>query len=66
VIQCIMVALVVLFPQMVMHYKSKGTVVDPAAVQQKLDNLTIPGLDAPGGGGIPGLPQLDLEPPKIQ
>jgi TRAP-type mannitol/chloroaromatic compound transport system permease large subunit len=66
VIQCIMVALVILFPQMVMHYKSSGTVIDPASVQQKLDSLTIPGLDAPGGGGIPGLPQLDIGPPKIE
>jgi tripartite ATP-independent transporter DctM subunit len=66
IIQCIMVALVILFPRMVMHYKSSGTTIDPAAVQQKLDNL-IPGLDAPGGGGLPGLPPLDLgQPPKIQ
>jgi hypothetical protein len=69
VIQCIMVALVIIFPGMVMHYKSSGTQVDPAAVQRQLDNLSIPGLDAPGGGGgdgIPGLPSLDLGPPKIQ
>jgi TRAP-type mannitol/chloroaromatic compound transport system permease large subunit len=69
VIQCIMVALVVLFPQMVLHYKSAATKIDPAAVQQKLDELIIPGLGAPpgGGGGLPGLPPLDLnEPPKIQ
>jgi tripartite ATP-independent transporter DctM subunit len=63
VIQCIMVALVVLFPQMVMHYKSSGVQKDPAAVQQELDKLLVPGLDGPGGG----LPPLDMnEPPKIQ
>ncbi|MBM6594150.1 TRAP transporter large permease [Microvirga pudoricolor] len=62
VIQLIMVALVVTFPQMVMHYKAAGAVVDPAAVQQKLDAITIPGLDGPGG-----LPPINLdEPPKIQ
>jgi tripartite ATP-independent transporter DctM subunit len=67
IIQCIMVALVILFPQMVMHYKSTGVTIDPAAVEKKLENLQLPGLDAPGGGGIPGLPQLDLsQPPKIQ
>jgi tripartite ATP-independent transporter DctM subunit len=71
VIQCIMVALVVLFPGMVLHYKSAATKIDPAAVQQKLDNLIIPGLGAPPGDGgvpgLPGLPPLDLsEPPKIQ
>jgi TRAP-type mannitol/chloroaromatic compound transport system permease large subunit len=66
-IQCIMVALVILFPRMVTHYKNSAQQIDPAAVQQKLDNLTIPGLDAPGGGGLPGLPPLDLnQPPKIQ
>ena len=66
-IQLIMVGLVITFPQMVTHYKSSGTTIDPAAVQQKLDNLTIPGLDTPRQwrGGMPGL-LLDLEPPKIQ
>jgi tripartite ATP-independent transporter DctM subunit len=58
VIQCIMVAIVILFPQIVMHYKSSAVTIDPAAVQQKLDNLLIPGLDAPGG-----LPSMDLPPP---
>jgi tripartite ATP-independent transporter DctM subunit len=63
VIQCIMVALVILFPQMVLHYKSTGTKIDPAAVQQKLDSLTIPGLDTPGGGP----PAFDFgQPPKIE
>jgi len=42
-----------------MHYKSSAAQVDPAAVQKQLDNLTIPGLDAPGG-----LPEL--APPTIQ
>ena len=65
VIQCIMVALVIFYPRMVMHYKSAGPAVDPAAVERSLDNLPIPGLDAPGGGGLPGLPGLD-GPPKIQ
>ncbi|MCB5176827.1 TRAP transporter large permease [Microvirga lenta] len=67
-IQLIMVAIVVLFPQIVMHYKAAGPVVDPEAVQQKLDELLIPGLGAPGEpGGLPGLPGLNFdEPPKIQ
>ncbi|MDQ4136146.1 MAG: TRAP transporter large permease subunit, partial [Pseudomonadota bacterium] len=60
IIQCIMVGLVILFPQMVMHYRSSATNMDPAAVQQKLDNLLIPGFDQPGGG-LPGLP--GFEPP---
>jgi len=66
VIQLIMVAIVVLFPQIVTHYKSVGPAVDPAAVQKKLDELLVPGLGIPGGdpGGLPGL-NFD-EPPKIE
>jgi TRAP-type mannitol/chloroaromatic compound transport system permease large subunit len=82
VIQCIMVALVIIFPQMVMHYKGQQVQADPKAIEQQLRNLTIPGLDAPGGGlpgltppggggGLPGLtpppgPPPGLEPPKPQ
>jgi TRAP-type mannitol/chloroaromatic compound transport system permease large subunit len=65
IIQCIMVGLVIAFPQLVLHYKSSAAQIDPAAVQQQLDRLTIPGLDAPGG--LPGLPELaPIEPPKIE
>jgi TRAP-type mannitol/chloroaromatic compound transport system permease large subunit len=53
-IQCLMVGLVIAFPQMVMHYKSAGTGVDPASIRQ----LDIPTLE--------GLPPLDLGPPKIE
>ena len=60
VIQCIMVTLVILFPSMVTHYKSTGTKVDPAAVQQQLDNL--PGLGGPGGDA----PPIDIAPPKFE
>ncbi|MXQ11042.1 TRAP transporter large permease [Microvirga makkahensis] len=65
VIQLIMVAIVILFPQIVTHYKSAGPAVDPAAVQKKLDELLVPGLGIPGApGGLPGL-NFD-EPPKIE
>ncbi|UVF21844.1 TRAP transporter large permease subunit [Microvirga terrae] len=66
VIQLIMVAIVIAFPGLVTHYKAAGPAVDPAAVQQKLDELLVPGLGAPGSepGGLPGL-NFD-EPPKIQ
>ena len=54
VIQVLMVGLVIAFPQMVMHYKSAGTGVDPASIKQ----LDIPTLE--------GLPPLDLGPPQIE
>jgi TRAP-type mannitol/chloroaromatic compound transport system permease large subunit len=60
IIQLIMVALVCIFPSMVMHYKKTGAAVDPAAVQKSLDDLPMPGLGGPGG-----LPGLD-GPPKIE
>jgi TRAP-type mannitol/chloroaromatic compound transport system permease large subunit len=60
VIQCIMVGLVILVPQMVMHYKSAGTGIDPASIKQ----LDLPGL--PGIPGLEGLPPIDLGPPKIE
>ncbi len=64
-IQLTMVAIVILFPKLVTHYKAAGPAVDPAAVQKKLDELLVPGLGAPGGdNGLPGL-NFD-EPPKIQ
>ncbi|KEO51632.1 TRAP transporter large permease [Thioclava pacifica] len=47
-IQIVMIAIVIAFPQMVMHYK--GKVVDPSTVEIKLP--TMPGLN---GGGLPGL-----------
>jgi tripartite ATP-independent transporter DctM subunit len=52
VIQCIMIGLVIAFPQMVMHYKGTGTGADPAKV-----DFQLPQLD---------LPPLDLGPPKLQ
>jgi tripartite ATP-independent transporter DctM subunit len=56
VIQCIMVALVIAFPQMVMHYKSTGPLLDEQKALEQLQNL--PGLGAP--------PAIDLTaPPKF-
>ena len=55
VIQCIMVALVILFPQMVMHYKSSGPVVDQQKALEQLNNLAPPA----------DMPAIDLAPPKF-
>ncbi|MGU3493415.1 TRAP transporter large permease subunit [Xanthobacteraceae bacterium A53D] len=43
-IQLIMVALVILFPGMVMHYKSSAVQLDQGEVQRQFDSLT-PGFD---------------------
>ena len=55
VIQCIMVGLVIGFPQMVMHYKGHGPVVDPSKIE----------IELPSFGGPPGLPGglFNLPPP---
>jgi hypothetical protein len=45
-IQLIMVALIILFPGMVTHYKSGGVQLDQNQIQQQFDNLS-PGLDMP-------------------
>ncbi|HEY8566428.1 MAG TPA: TRAP transporter large permease subunit [Beijerinckiaceae bacterium] len=67
VMQLILVAIVILWPSSVTYWLGGQKTLDPAAIQQKLDNLQIPGLDMPGGGGLPGLPPFDLnQPPKIQ
>ena len=55
IIQVIMVGIVIMFPQMVMHYK--GTVVDPGSIEIKVPDM--PGLTLPGtppGGSTPGAP----------
>ncbi|MBI5130216.1 MAG: TRAP transporter large permease subunit [Rhodopseudomonas palustris] len=51
IIQLIMVALVIAFPSMVMHYKGIASTVDPSKVQ-----IDIPQMEAP---------QLDFGPPKF-
>jgi tripartite ATP-independent transporter DctM subunit len=61
VIQCIMVALVLMFPQMVMHYKKSGVQLNQEQLQKQLDGISIPGIGGPGG-----LPQIDMNaPPKL-
>lgn len=45
VIQCIMVALVIIFPQMVMHYKSSASTVDPNTVKIDVPQFNMPPLD---------------------
>lgn len=50
-IQILMVALTILFPQMVMHYKGDAAVVDPSTIK-----IEVPSFGGQGGGlGLPGL-----------
>jgi TRAP-type mannitol/chloroaromatic compound transport system permease large subunit len=62
-IQIIMVALVILFPQMVMVYKSDAPLVDPSKIE-----INIPGPDQETPSTDPGAPpsgtQQDLAPPS--
>ncbi|NJL08203.1 MAG: TRAP transporter large permease subunit [Methylacidiphilales bacterium] len=57
VIQLIMVTMVVMFPGMVMHYKSNGPQVDPATIQI---DIPMPGEDLPLNIQPHDLPQPDL------
>ena len=67
-VQVVMIAVVVMFPQMVMHYK--GVQIDPSTVTITVPQL--PTIGAPGGiGGAPklGAPNLGapvLNPPVVQ
>jgi TRAP-type mannitol/chloroaromatic compound transport system permease large subunit len=78
VIQCIMAALVILFPGMVMHYKAAAPQVDPSKIE-----IQIPGFGGPqsdrgqgpsfGPGPAPppappsfGEPPITSEPPVVE
>ncbi len=55
-IQCLMVAILIMFPQMVLRYKGTGVQVDPNTIQ-----IQVPGFgNQDGGSGLPsfGLPPL--------
>ncbi|OCP36335.1 TRAP transporter large permease [Ensifer sp. LC163] len=72
-IQLLMVALTIMFPQMVMHYKGGGEVIDPNTIKIEVPGfgaggggLTLPdnggGLGLPGGLQLPGGSPLDQKP----
>ncbi|MDE4601641.1 TRAP transporter large permease [Sinorhizobium meliloti] len=69
-IQVVMVALTLMFPQMVLHYKGSGAAVDPSTIKIEVPGfgtggggLTLPdnggGLGLPGGLQLPGGSPLD-------
>src|SRR2546429_8325125 len=45
VIQVIMVLLVIMFPQMVMHYKGTASTVDPSTIKIEVPQIEMPPLD---------------------
>ena len=73
VIQCIMVGLVIGFPQMVMHYKSQAPTVDPNKIEIRIPSFGGPGgppsFGAPGDLKIPAPqmpgPPVNLLPPDL-
>ncbi len=68
VIQCIMVGLVIGFPQMVMHYKSQAPMMDPNKIEIRIPSFGGPGgpppFGAPGDLKIPA-PQVPAPPPGL-
>jgi TRAP-type mannitol/chloroaromatic compound transport system permease large subunit len=67
VIQCIMVALVIMFPRMVLHYKDTTPVVDPSKVDIRIQSPGFgkgaPGV--PGGLQLPGGSPFGAPPPGL-
>ncbi|MEK1887469.1 MAG: TRAP transporter large permease subunit [Phyllobacterium sp.] len=69
-IQVLMVALTIMFPQMVMHYKGTGPAVDPSQIKIEVpgfgqDNGLGGGLGGGGLGGGLGGPANDLSTPPL-
>ncbi|MBL8708014.1 MAG: TRAP transporter large permease subunit [Rhodospirillaceae bacterium] len=62
VLQVIMVALAIMFPEMVTHYRGEGTGIDPNQVE-----ITLPPIEGTGDGPQFDLPDLDLsQPPSFE
>jgi TRAP-type mannitol/chloroaromatic compound transport system permease large subunit len=53
VIQCIMVALVIAFPGMVMHYKGSEPTIDPNTIEIRIPSFGKDGGGSPGGLVLP-------------
>lgn len=67
VLQLILVIMMIFWPEMVTYWLDKPPVVDAAAIEQQLKNLSGPGIDLPGLGGLPGLsPPSGLAPPGLE
>ncbi len=58
ILQLMLVAIVIFFPQTVTYWLSDDVVLDPAAIQRQLDSIQLPGMGGPGG--LPDMPPLRL------
>lgn len=63
VIQLIMVALVIAFPQMVTHYKKAGTGVDPSTIKIDIPDMNYGAPAGGGGGDSPKSDDFGMPPP---
>ncbi len=62
ILQLILVAIMIAWPEMVTYWLSKTTIMDPSAVEQQFRNLGPAG----GDGGTPTMPNFDTsQPPKF-
>jgi tripartite ATP-independent transporter DctM subunit len=51
ILQLILVAIVIAYPETVTYWLSDGVVLDAGEVQKQLDSIRVPGMDTPGGTG---------------
>ncbi|MDX3805840.1 TRAP transporter large permease [Bosea thiooxidans] len=63
VIQLIMVALVVIFPGMVMHYKASAVQLDQKAIDKQFDSIQVPSIGGPGGFDFSAPPTIEAPKP---
>jgi len=63
VIQLIMVALVVIFPGMVMHYKASAVQLDQKAIDKQFDSIQVPSIGGPGGFDFSAPPTFEAPKP---
>lgn len=65
IMQLILVAIVIFWPQSVTHWISNAPKIDDSAVEQQFRNLGNGGAGESGGGGGLGLPAPDVGAPKF-
>jgi tripartite ATP-independent transporter DctM subunit len=65
-IQCIMIGLVIAFPQLVLHYRTEPMDASKVQIQMpSLDTFGLPGLSAPSTAPAPGAPAAPPRDPNL-